>query len=179
MSADAFVVSLGKGVSMQKPKFSDAVRIGSVFGFVEAITPIIGWVAGVAASNFITSVDHWIAFCILSIIGGKMIIESLQKQEKIKTEKHKLSVLLLTAIGTSIDAMAIGITLAFLDANIWIAASSIGAATFLMTTIGIMAGHYIGLKSGKIAEALGGFGLIMIGSAILLEHLEIFHFSVL
>ncbi|MAI61963.1 MAG: hypothetical protein CBB87_05645 [Micavibrio sp. TMED27] len=175
MSADAFAASVSKGTVMNKPKISEALKVGSIFGLVETLTPIIGWIAGVAASGFIESIDHWIAFCILGIIGGKMLYESFQ-EEKPKTEKHKLSMLILTAIGTSIDAMAVGVTLALINANILIAATSIGAATFVMTTTGIMTGHYIGLKSGKIAEALGGICLIIIGTSILLDHLEIIDF---
>ena len=171
MSADAFAASVSKGVVVQKPKITDALKIASIFGGVETLTPVIGWAAGIAASSFITSVDHWIAFCILSAIGGKMLFESVQKEEKPKLQKHKFSTLLLTAIGTSIDAMAVGVSLAFIDANIWISALAIGAATFVMTTIGFMTGHYIGSKAGKIAEVLGGTGLILIGAHILLEHL--------
>jgi putative Mn2+ efflux pump MntP len=171
MSTDAFAAALGKGVAMRKPRFVEAMRIGAIFGVIETITPVIGWLIGLAASSFITSVDHWIAFTILSLVGGKMIFESFQKEEIERRENHKLSVLILTAIGTSIDAMAVGATLAFIDVNIWIAASMIGIATFIMATTGIMAGHYLGLKAGKIAEALGGVCIISIGIMILIEHL--------
>ena len=179
MSADAFAASVSKGVVMKKPKISEALRVGFVFGAVETITPIIGWVIGAAASSFITSIDHWIAFCILSVIGGRMLIESRKKEERAKKEKHNLGLLILTAIGTSIDAMAVGVTIAFLDANILIIALAIGFATFAMATMGIMTGHYIGIKSGKVAEALGGIGLFLIGLNILLEHLGIISLGIL
>jgi putative Mn2+ efflux pump MntP len=172
MSTDAFAAALGKGVAMRKPRFVEAMRIGAIFGVIETITPIIGWLIGLAASSFITSIDHWIAFTILSLVGGKMIFESFQREEIERRETHKLGVLILTAIGTSIDAMAVGATLAFIDMNIWIAASMIGIATFVMATTGIMAGHYLGLKAGKIAEALGGVCIISIGIMILIEHLS-------
>jgi manganese efflux pump family protein len=173
MSADAFAAAIGKGVVLQKPKLSYAMRIGLIFGGVETITPIIGWLLGLMASSFIAAIDHWVAFAILSIIGGKMIYEGLQSHEVERKESHKLSVLILTAIGTSIDAMAIGATLALLNVNIWIMAAMIGAATFTMATIGVMTGHYIGTKAGKAAEILGGLCLIAIGTKILLDHLGI------
>lgn len=171
MSADAFAASIGKGVVLQRPKLSYAMRIGLVFGSVETLTPIIGWLLGIMASGFIASVDHWVAFAILSIIGGKMIYEGFHNEETERKESHKLSILILTAIGTSIDAMAVGATLALLNVNIWLMAAMIGAATFMMATIGIMTGHYIGTKAGKIAEVLGGLCLIAIGTKILIEHL--------
>ena len=171
MSADAFAASIGKGVVLQRPKLSYAMRIGLVFGGVETLTPIIGWLLGIMASGFIASVDHWVAFAILSIIGGKMIYEGCNNEETERKESHKLSILILTAIGTSIDAMAVGATLALLNVNIWLMAAMIGAATFMMATIGIMTGHYIGTKAGKIAEVLGGLCLIAIGTKILIEHL--------
>ena len=170
MSADAFAAAISKGVALKKPKISYAMRIGLVFGGVETLTPIIGWLLGIMASSLIASVDHWVAFCLLSLIGGKMIYEGFHNEEAERKESHKLSILILTAIGTSIDAMAVGATLALLNVNIWIMAGMIGAATFLMATIGIMTGHYIGTKVGKIAEILGGLCLIAIGVKILLEH---------
>ncbi len=173
MSADAFAAAVGKGVALQKPKIRDAAHIGLIFGVVETITPIIGWLAGVAASSLISSVDHWLAFIILAVVGAKMLLESVDKDVKEPVQEHRLGSLIFTAIGTSIDAMAVGATLAFLDMNIWLSALAIGGATFLMATIGIMTGHYIGTKGGKIAEALGGLGLILIGTGILYEHLQV------
>lgn len=171
MSADAFAASISKGVALRKPKLFDAMKIGLVFGVVEAITPIIGWLVGVAASGYIEAIDHWIAFFILIAIGGKMIGEGLGSEHKERRESHKLHILVLTAIGTSIDAMAVGVTLALIDVNIWLMAAMIGAATFIMVTIGIMTGHYIGQRAGKIAEILGGLCLMLIGTHILLTHL--------
>lgn len=172
MSADAFAASIGKGVSLKKPKLKEAAYIGLIFGVVETITPIIGWLAGVAASSLITSIDHWIAFTILAFIGSKMLFESFKSGHKEEICQHTFGALVLTAIATSIDAMAVGATMAFLDMNIWLSALAIGTATFLMATIGIMTGHYIGTKGGKIAEAIGGLGLIIIGTGILIEHLR-------
>lgn len=171
MSADAFAASIGIGVALRKPKWSHAMKIGLVFGGVEAATPVIGWLLGIMASGFMASVDHWVAFAILSLIGGKMIHEGFQNKETERKESHTFGLLFLTAIGTSMDAMAVGATLALLNVNIWIMAAMIGAATFLMSTLGIMTGHYIRTKAGKIAEVLGGSCLIAIGVTILAEHL--------
>ena len=171
MSADAFAAALGKGSVLDRPRLSEALRTGLVFGTVEAITPVIGWAAGVAASAYITAIDHWIAFALLGVIGGKMILDCMQRPaEQAKSKRHSFGLLLLTAIGTSIDAMAVGVTLAFLNANIMVIALAIGLATFVMTTIGILLGRVLGGKFGRIAEILGGVGLILIGAKILIEH---------
>lgn len=175
MSADAFAVSVAKGASLRKPRWRDALRSGAVFGIVEAMTPIIGWCIGLAASRYIEAIDHWIAFAILGAVGGKLVWESFEAEqpEEDKPQRHGLGVLVLTAIGTSIDALAVGVTLAFLDASIWVSAAAIGSATFLMASLGFMTGHYIGSKAGKYAELLGGITLIGIGTHILLSHLGI------
>lgn len=171
MSADAFAASVGKGAALKKPRIIQSLRIGAIFGGIEAITPVIGWAIGLAASSFIQAIDHWVAFTILAIVGGKMIYEGIYGQHEEKKESHKLSIIVLTAIGTSIDALAVGVSLALIDINIITMALMIGGATFVMSTIGIMTGHYIGKKAGKIAEIGGGFCLIGIGAKILLEHL--------
>ena len=172
MSADAFAVAVSKGVALRRPHIKEALRTGLIFGSVEASTPVMGWALGSLASGFIANVDHWVAFLILSALGLKMLFDSTQKQEQHeKPTRHKWHVLVLAAFGSSIDAMGVGVTLAFIDANIWITAAAIGMATFLMATIGIMTGHMIGRRAGKIAEAVGGVVLIAIGVKILLEHL--------
>jgi len=176
MSADAFAVSVGKGAGLNKPRLRDALHTGVIFGIVEAITPIIGWLMGVAASRYIASIDHWLAFAILALVGGKLIYEALGKEEDAEEEarrRPRLMMCILTAIGTSIDALAVGVTLAFVDNNIWLTAAAIGGATCLMVTIGIMTGHYIGRIAGKFAEIAGGVCLIAIGTHILLQHLRI------
>jgi len=171
MSADAFAAALGKGSVLDRVRLGDALRVGLVFGIVEAITPVIGWAAGLAASAYITAIDHWIAFGLLSAIGGKMIWDSMRHPtEPARAKRHSFGLLLMTAIGTSIDAMAVGVTLAFLNANIVVTALAIGLATFVMATIGILLGRVLGEKFGRIAETLGGVGLILIGTKILIEH---------
>ncbi|UYL07229.1 manganese efflux pump MntP family protein [Bdellovibrio sp. SKB1291214] len=180
MSADAFAVSISKGVSMKHPSIKEALKVGLLFGAVEAITPLLGWLAGSTASSFIESIDHWVCFVILAIVGGKMIYESLQQDDEEESDESeiksssklgRIGILILTAVGTSIDAAAVGVSMAFMNVNIWTAALSIGAATTMMVTIGMMAGHYLGVKVGKYAEAGGGVALIAIGTHMLLVHL--------
>ena len=171
MSADAFAAALGKGAALDRPDLGEALRAGLVFGTIEAIMPLLGWAAGLAASEYITAIDHWIAFALLTVLGAKMIWESARRPEALqKPSRHSLRVLATTAIATSIDAMAVGVTLAFIDADIVPVVLAIGCATFLMTTVGILIGRLIGEKFGRIAEAIGGLGLIVIGAKILLEH---------
>lgn len=173
MSTDAFAAALGKGAALDRPKFSEALRTGLIFGTIEAITPVIGWALGRAASRYIEAFDHWIAFVILAGIGAKMIWDSFQRDEADeKPQRHSFMVLALTAIGTSIDALAVGVTLALIDANIVVNALAIGAATFTMTTIGVMAGRFLGARFGKYAEGAGGLVLIAIGGLILAQHLS-------
>jgi manganese efflux pump family protein len=172
MSADAFAASVAKGVKLKRPKLSGALRIGAIFGFVETLTPLIGWAIGIMASRYIEAIDHWVAFAILGGIGGNMVYESLKAAgEDEARESHRLGVLILTAISTSIDSMAVGVTLALVKVDIFVMAAMIGGATFLMATIGIMTGHYLGTRVGKLAELGAGLCLIAIGSKILLEHL--------
>jgi manganese efflux pump family protein len=136
MSSDAFTAALGNGALLQRPRFNEALRTGVIFGTVEAITPVIGWAAGRAASDYIAAFDHWIAFGLLAAIGGKMIWDSMRRSEgEEKPQQHSFGVLVVTAIGTSIDSMAVGVTLALLHADIIITALAIGMATFAMTTM--------------------------------------------
>jgi putative Mn2+ efflux pump MntP len=171
MSSDAFAAALGKGALLHRPSFGEALRTGAIFGSIEAITPLVGWAAGLAASSYIEAVDHWIAFGLLGAIGAKMIWDSARRDEAAKKrDQHSFGALALTAIGTSIDAMAVGVTLAIVNANIAIVALAIGAATFAMTTMGVLVGRALGTRFGRYAEALGGVGLIAIGAKILIEH---------
>jgi putative Mn2+ efflux pump MntP len=171
MSSDAFAAALGKGARLERPGLGEALRTGLIFGGIETLTPLIGWAAGRAASSYIEAFDHWIAFGLLLIIGGKMIWDSRARgAEEEKPKSHSLAVLALTAVGTSIDALAVGVTLALIDASIIVNALAIGAATFTMVTIGVLFGRYLGEKFGRHAEAAGGAILILIGFKILLEH---------
>ena len=172
MSADAFAAALGKGARLDKPGWGEALRTGLIFGGIEAMTPLVGWAMGMAASRYIAAFDHWIAFGILTIIGSKMLWDALRREEEEeKPKSHGLMVLVLTAIGTSIDALAVGVTLAIVGANIIVNALAIGAATFTMVTIGVMTGRVLGEKFGRYAEAGGGIILIAIGIKILVDHI--------
>lgn len=179
MSTDAFAVAVGRGTQMRDTRWREALRVGAFFGLIEGITPVLGWLAGLAAHDFISAIDHWIAFVVLSGLGVKTILESRKearadgadKLTESTAPKSGRGMLFLTALGTSIDALVVGVTLAFWNVNIWIASAAIGLATFGMVTLGLMTGHYLGRKAGHTAETLGGVGLILIGSKILLEHL--------
>jgi putative Mn2+ efflux pump MntP len=132
---------------------------------------VIGWALGKGASRYIAAFDHWIAFGLLLAIGGKMIWDAFRRDKgEEKPQRHTLGVLVMTAIGTSIDALAVGVTLALVNASIIVNALAIGAATFTMVTIGVMTGRYLGEKFGRYAEGAGGLVLIAIGTKILLEH---------
>lgn len=172
MSADACAAAIARG-AQRKPSVAQALRAGLVFGAVETVTPLIGWTLGLAAASFVTAIDHWIAFVLLGIVGGKMIWEAARRDPDAAEEApagRGLATLVLTAIGTSIDAAAVGVTLAFLNANIVVIALAIGLATFTMATLGMLIGRAVGVRFGSAVELIGGFGLIAIGASILAEH---------
>jgi putative Mn2+ efflux pump MntP len=172
MSVDAFAAALAKGAALHRPQFREALRTGAIFGIVEAITPVLGWAAGLAASTFVEEIDHWIALFFLGGIGAKMVYESFNRSATVeKPKRHSSMTLVVTAIGTSIDAMAVGVTLAFLDASIIVVALAIGFATFTMTTTGVMVGRFAGAKLGKRAELVGGIALIALGIRIFVQHM--------
>lgn len=171
MSVDAFAVSVGRGAALNRPRFSEALRTGAVFGVVEAITPVIGWAAGVAASNLVTAIDHWIAFGLLSTVGVHMFFAAFSKKPEEEEPESSFLVLMATAIGTSLDAMAVGVSLAFLDVNILVIAVAIGLATFVMSSGGMIIGRFIGVRLGRIAEAVAGIALFGLGLSILIDHL--------
>ncbi len=172
MSMDAFAVSVGRGAALGRPRFSETLRTGLVFGIVEAITPLIGWGAGVAAARFVTAVDHWIAFGLLAAVGINMLrAATSNEQEDENKAGMSFAMLIATAIGTSLDAMAVGVSLAFLEVNILVIAVAIGAATFLMASGGMLVGRLIGERFGRYAEGVAGVALIVLGSTILYEHL--------
>ncbi|MBV6271864.1 manganese efflux pump MntP [Alcaligenaceae bacterium CGII-47] len=177
MSTDAFAAAIGKGAAMRKPHFFQALRIGILFGTIEAITPVIGWAVGSIAVAWIYDWDHWIAFALLLALGGRMIWEGAKTQDEttppMDAADQSLLALALTAVATSIDAMAVGVGLAFVNVNIVEAALLIGLATMIMVTTGIMIGRFLGAVIGKKAEILGGFVLMGVGAMILYEHLSI------
>ncbi len=173
MSMDAFAASIGKGATLHKPKFSEAVRTGLIFGAIETLTPLVGWELGMLASQFILEWNHWIAFILLVFLGGRMIVEGFRGDSDEACEaphRHGFWLLVTTAFATSLDAMAVGVGLAFLQVSIVTTALAIGCATFIMSTLGMMVGRFIGPLLGKRAEILGGIVLIGIGSEILWSH---------
>ena len=180
MSADAFAAAVGRGAA-HRPSGKEAVKAGLVFGAIEATTPVIGWAMGRPAADYVEAIDHWIAFALLGLVGAHMIRESFAPPEAEgdgtspkKAGKFAPKIgLVATAIGTSIDAAAIGVGLAFINANIWIIAAAIGLTTFICTTIGMLIGARIGVRFGKLAERVGGLALIVLGTFILLEHLGV------
>ena len=174
MATDAFAAAVGKGAAMQRPRLSQALRAGLIFGVIEAITPIIGWLLGHAASRYITAWDHWIAFGVLGLLGLHMIWNGVRpdpEDDAGGSRHHGFWSLAATGLGTSIDAMAVGVSLAFLDVPILLVAAVIGLCTLAMVTTGIMLGRVLGTLVGKRAEILGGAIMIVIGSVILYEHL--------
>ena len=175
MSADAFAAAIARGASIGKTRHLQAAQIALTFGIVETITPLIGYGAGTIAAPYIEAFDHWIAFGLLLVLGGKMIRESLSPEadDDSATQDAMPSkwLLLITAIATSIDSMIVGVSLAFLDVNIWLTALAIGSATTLMAVIGIKLGGVLDGIIGKRAELFGGIVLIGIGTFILFEHL--------
>ncbi|CAN5262438.1 manganese efflux pump MntP family protein [soil metagenome] len=176
MSTDAFAAAVGKGATMSKPRFPDALRAGVVFGVVEAITPAIGLLLCITAASFITAWDHWLAFGLLGILGVSMIWRGSRPVDAtVQAEEPKRASILslaVTGLATSIDAMAVGVGLAFVDTPIAVVIVAIGLATMIMVTIGIMVGRLLGAVVGRRAEIFGGVILIGVGSTILYEHLS-------
>lgn len=181
LSMDAFAVSICKGLSMRKVNKKQCLVIGLFFGGFQALMPFIGWVLGSQFEQYITSIDHWIAFILLGFIGGKMVVEAIrEKDEAVEVGKMDppldLKELFILAIATSIDALAVGITFAFLQVPIVEAISIIGITTFVISVIGVYVGNFFGNRYKKKAELAGGIILILIGLKILLEHLGILAF---
>lgn len=178
LAMDAFAVSVCKGLAMRKVNKKQAVIIGVFFGGFQALMPFIGWLLGSQFQQYITSIDHWIAFVLLGLIGGKMVAEALKPEEDVQIEQMDppldLKELLILAIATSIDALAIGVTFAFLDYPIVEAISIIGIVTFIISIAGVYVGNFFGNKYKKKAELAGGLILLILGTKILLSHLGIF-----
>ena len=174
MSTDAFAAAIGKGASLHRPRISEALRTGAIFGVIEATTPLVGWALGVAAAGYVAAVDHWIAFALLAGLGLRMIHASRREEVEagIRPTRHSFWVLAATGLGTSMDAMAVGVGLAFLDVDIVPVAAAIGLTTLAMVTLGVMLGRVLGTIVGRRAEAVGGLILILIGVMILIEHLS-------
>lgn len=172
LAADAFAVSVSSGAIIERLHLRHALRIALFFGSFQAIMPWLGWRIGNLASDFIRSVDHWLAFVILCAIGGKMIYESFQlaEEEEKGADPLNLYVLFSLAIATSIDALAVGVTFSFLDISILTPVLVIGAVTFALSLIGTYIGEYCGHFFENRIELAGGLILVAIGGKILIEH---------
>ena len=175
LSMDAMAVSVAAGMNARpEEKRALAWRLGAAFGFFQALMPLLGWLAGVGLRDFITNVDHWIAFALLSLVGGKMLHEAFRREEGEKPSLHpgENKGLLLLAVATSIDALAVGLGLAFLDVPIVFPALLIGCITFTLSWGATLVGHRCGRHLGNRVELAGGVILILIGIKILVEHLS-------
>lgn len=171
LSMDAFAVSICKGLSMRRMSWKGAVIIGLYFGGFQALMPFIGYLLGSQFQNAIANFDHWIAFFLLSVIGINMIQESLNKEEESCSASLDFRNMIVLAVATSIDALAVGITFAFLRVNIIPAVSFIGSTTFILSIVGVKVGNVFGSRYKSRAEMAGGTILILIGIKILIEHL--------
>lgn len=177
LSMDAFAVSVCKGLATKSLKPKHFLAVGAWFGAFQALMPIIGYYLGTMFEKYIVSFDHWIAFALLVFIGGNMIFESFSKEENSSNESFSAKTMFLMAVATSIDALAVGITLALLPGiNIFSAAAIIGILTFVVSAVGLKIGNVFGVKYKSKAELVGGILLVLIGSKILFEHLGIISF---
>jgi len=173
LAMDAFAVAVCKGLSMQKMSWKKGLIIGAYFGIFQALMPAIGYLLGVNFQEKIQSLDHWIAFILLGAIGLNMLKEAISKEKETLNDSIKFKDMLILAIATSIDALTVGITFAFLKVNVWLATSLIGIITFAISVAGVKIGNVFGRKYEKKAELAGGLILILLGVKILLEHLGI------
>ncbi len=174
LAADAFAVSICKGLSLKKIDIKDAIKIGIWFGVFQALMPTIGFFLGEASQHIITSVDHWIAFILLAIIGGKMIFESFSHGDEANSDLSFKTMLVLS-VATSIDALVVGIAYvcAYGSKNAVITFPMIGIITFMLSVIGVYVGNKFGSKYKNVAEFTGGLILGLLGVEVLLEHLGI------
>ena len=180
VSADAFAVSLARGLKIRQLHLSQALLIGGAFGLFQAVMPILGWLLGTAFGGLIQAFDHWVAFGLLALVGGKMLWEAVFSHEEapqgdpVPDGKDGIGLheLLVLAVATSIDALAVGISLALLDVNIWLTATVIGVITFVLSTAAVFIGHRVGVRYQRPAEIIGGVILIGIGISILIGHLS-------
>ena len=172
LAMDAFAVSIASGVTLQRFHVRYATRVALFFGGSQALMPIVGWLAGLKVSSFFQLIDHWIAFGLLLVIGGKMIYEStiLEKTEKTCDPRNILTLIGL-ALATSIDALAVGFSFSLLRVSIWTPVLIIGAVTFVLSFIGVVIGTHFGSLFERKIELVGGLCLIGIGVKILLQHL--------
>ena len=171
LAMDAFAVSVCKGLSMARMKWKNAIIIGAYFGYFQALMPVLGYLLGYNFQDRISNIDHWIAFILLGVIGINMIKEAVSKENDVHNDSVKFKDMIVLAVATSIDALAVGITFAFLNVNLILAISLIGIITFIISVLGVKVGNIFGDKYEKKAEFAGGIILIFLGIKILVEHL--------
>ncbi len=172
LSMDACAVSICKGLATSKIKLRHIISVGVWFGGFQALMPLIGYFLGTTFDSYITSCDHWIAFVLLSFIGGKMIKESFERGEGNADNSFDIKTMFIMAVATSIDALAVGVTFALLpDVDIWFSIISIGITTFIFSALGLVVGNIFGARYKSKAEFTGGLILIILGIKILIEHL--------
>ncbi|GAA4855815.1 manganese efflux pump MntP family protein [Luteimonas vadosa] len=173
MSTDAFAAAVGKGAAMRDPRLTEALRAGLIFGAIEGLTPLVGWALGNAAAPYVTAWDHWIAFTLLGLLGLRMIHAGLRAPDASATPAARPGfwTLATTGLATSIDALAVGVGLAFVDVDIVVVAAVVACTTLVMVSCGILLGRVLGALAGRRAEIVGGALLVAIGVAILFQHL--------
>ena len=173
LAMDAFAVSICKGLAMREKVLKKGIIVGLWFGGFQALMPTIGFFLGTQFKDQITSIDHWIAFVLLGLIGINMVKEALSNDEEQADDSIEVKEMFMLAVATSIDALAVGITFAFLNVHIVSAALMIGVCTFLISFVGVKIGNIFGTKYKSKAELAGGIILILLGFKILFEHLHI------
>ena len=173
LSFDCFAVALSGSIALGRTPTAQLLRLSSTFGGFQALMCILGWLAGQTVVNFIAEYDHWVAFGLLAFVGGRMLWEAFHDEEEHEKNADitKGLLLLTVSIATSIDSLAVGLSFAFLEVNIWLASIIIGIIAFSITALGFSLGRKAGEFIGKRAEAIGGVILIVIGFRILIEHL--------
>lgn len=174
VSMDAFTVAVCKGLAMKKVTFRNAFVVGLYFGLFQAGMPLFGYLIGKKCAYLVVLIDHWIAFFLLAAIGINMIKHAVVGEEDSEDSSLKVKDMLLLSIATSIDALAVGVAFAFIDVDIWNSVWVIGITTFILSTIGVKLGNYIGLKFKKCAEVVGGVILVLLGMKILMEGFDFF-----
>jgi putative Mn2+ efflux pump MntP len=170
LAMDATAVSIGKGLGVSRVRVRHALSVGIWFGGFQALMPIIGYLLGLSFTGIVSSIDHWIAFALLAVIGVNMIRETLQGGEENFDNNFGIRSMIVLAIATSIDALVVGVSFAMLGTNIWTAALVIGVVTCILSILGIYGGRYLGKRIGSKAGIVGGLVLIGIGTKILIEH---------
>lgn len=182
LSMDAFAVSICKGLGMRRVNYVHALVIALFFGLFQALMPLAGWALGSSFAAYIEPIDHWVAFVLLALVGGKMLWDAVRGEEgegaSCDVDQSKLDYreLLMLAVATSIDALAVGIGFAFLQINIWSAVAIIGVTTFVLSFAGVVVGNRFGARYERPSAIIGGIVLIAIGLKILLEHLGVIAF---